>query len=237
MNSRIKLSARAAMCGSYMSVVPAVAAIIFLLLAFSVCNAALNYFFSDETALLAAFAACSLPVSIAAISPLRLRLQMKFLMLARGRARFGKPEITFADTLKACELSVRLFLLRLLWFAVYEAVPAACGAFFIAYTRYNAVSLRAAYAVLTGLALAGMIFYSVFIQRYSESWFFLACYKDFSAGDAIRESARKTRGRLAEIFFFKLSFVPWFLLCIAILPAFYVIPYYKQSVTCFYLSR
>ncbi len=228
------------MCGSYLSVVPAVAAIILLLSVFSACNAALNYFFSAEAALLAAFAACSLPVSIAAVSPLRLRLQMKLLMLARGRARFGKPEICFADALKACELSVRLFLLKLFWFAVFEAVPTACAAAFIYYNRHNAVSLRAAYAVMTGLsvlALAGVLFYAVFIQRYSESWFFLACYKDFSAGDAIRESARRTRGRLAEIFFFKLSFAPWFLLCIAILPAFYVIPYYKQSLTCLYLSR
>lgn len=228
------------MCGSYLSVVPAVAAIILLLSAFSVCNAVLNYFFTAETVLLAAFAACSLPVSVAAISPLRLRLQMKFLMLARGRVRFGKPEICFADALKACELSVRLFLIKLLWFAVFEAVPAVCGAVFVYHNYHNAVSLRAAYAVLAGLsvlALAGMIFYAVFIQRYSEAWFFLACYKDFSAGDAIRESARRTRGRLAEIFFFKLSFAPWLLLCIAILPALYVIPYYKQSVTCLYLSR
>lgn len=240
-NSRIKLSARAAICGSYFKVVPAVAAMMLLTVVFSLGNAAVNYFFANEAeALLAAVAALTLPLAVAVTAPLRLRLQMKFLMLAKGRNQFGKPEMSFGDALKACELSVRLFFLKLFWFAVFEAVPLMAGAAFIYHNYYNAVSLRAAYAVLTGLsvlAAAGLIFYFVFIQRYSKAWFFLACYGDFTAGDAIKESVRKTQNKLAYIFFFKLSFAPWFLLCIGILPAFYVVPYYKQSVTCLFLSR
>lgn len=241
MNSRIKLSARAAICGSYFKVVPVVAVLMLLFILFSVCNAAVNYFFANESeALLAAVAAFTLPLAVAATAPLRLRLQMKFLMLAKGRNRFGKPEMSFSDALKACELSVRLFFLKLFWLAVFETVPVTAGAAFVYHNYYNAVSLRAAYAVLIGLLLltaAGLIFYSVFIQRYSKAWFYLACYRDFTAGDAIKESVRKTQDKLADIFFFKLSFAPWFLLCIGILPAFYVVPYYKQSLTCLFLSR
>ena len=66
---------------------------------------------------------------------------------------------------------------------------------------------------------------------------FLACYKDFTPGDAIRESVRKTKGNVVDIFFFKLGFLPWFLLCPLVFPIFYVVPYYKQSVTCFFLRR
>lgn len=240
MNSRIKLSAKAAICGSYFKVVPAVAAIMLLTVVFSAGNAAMNHFFGGAEAVLLAAAAVTLPLAVAAIAPLRLRLQMKFLMLARGRNRFAKPEMSFSDALKACELSVRLFFRKIFWFAVFEAMPAVAGTIFVYHNYYNAVSLRAAYAVLTGLsilAFAGLFFYSVFIQRYSKAWFYLACYGDFSAGDAIKESVRKTQNKLAETFFFKLSFAPWFLLCAAILPAFYVVPYYKQSLTCLYLSR
>lgn len=207
---------------------------------FSLCNAVLNYFFASENAVLAACAAITLPIAVAVISPLKLYLQMRFLLLANGKTRLGKPEISFGDSLKACELSVRLFFIKLFWLAVFEAVPAVSAAFFIGYINRNALSLRAVCAVAAGLcvlAAAGAVFYSVFIQRYSRSWFYLACYRDFSAGDAVRESVRKTRDRLSQTFFFKLSFLPWFLLCAAVFPAFYVIPYYKQSVTCLYLSR
>ena len=53
----------------------------------------------------------------------------------------------------------------------------------------------------------------------------------------LRATAPKRKGKYADILFFKLGFAPWFLLCILVFPAFYVIPYYKQSITCFFLSR
>lgn len=241
MNSRIKLSARAAMNGSNINVLPALAVMMILFFSFSVCNAAVNYFFESAGAsVLAVVAALSLPVFVAAVAPLRLILQIKFLFLARGARAGVKPDIGFSGALKACELSVRLFFIKLFWLSVFEAVPIAAGALFVYGNYRNAVSLRAAYAVLIGLSLlvvAGLVFYSVFVQRYAKSMFFLACYKDFTAGNAINESVRRTRGKLMDIFLFKLSFMPWMLLCIGVLPAFYVIPYYKQSLTCLYLSR
>lgn len=241
MNSRIKLSAKAAMNGSNFKILPACAAMMLLFFGFSVLNAVVNYFFeSAEKPLLAAVAMLSLPLFVAAVAPLRLIMQIKFLMFARGARAGMKPDIGFSGALKACELCIRLFFIKLFWFAVFEAVPVAAGALFVYGNYRSAVSLKAACTVLAGLSLlaaAGLIFYFVFIQRYSKSMFFLACYKDFTAGDAITESVRRTRGKLADISLFKLSFVPWILLCIGILPAFYVVPYYKQSLTCLYLSR
>ena len=179
-------------------------------------------------------------LSFVFIAPVRLYLQIKFLMLARGKGRFMRPEIGLTDIMKACELSIRLFFVKLFWFSVFEFLPTAAGVFFIYYNYYNAVSLRAAYTAFIGLvilAVTGVVFYFIFTQRYSESWFFLACYRDFAAADAIKESVRKTQNKLADIFFFKLGFVPLFLLCAGVLPAFYIVPYYKQSVTCYFLSR
>ena len=239
MNSRIKLSARGAICGSYMKVLPLSVVIFLLVLIFSFCNAALNYYLENEI-FLAVFSALTPIVFIVLISPLRLILQLKFLMLANGRSRFLMPAIGFSDVLKACELSIKLFFIKLFWFGAFEIMPFISAAVFIGYGSRNAVSLRAAYAVFGGiicLAVTGLFFYFIVVQRYSKSWFYLAGYSDFTAADAIKESIRKTRNRLAEIFFFKLGFMPWFLLCAGIFPAFFVVPYYKQSVTCYYLSR
>lgn len=239
MNSRIKLSARGAICGSYMKVLPLTVLIFLIILMFSFCNAALNYY-SDNKIFLAVFSVLTPFAFVVLISPLRLILQLKFLVLANGKSSFLMPAIGVADILKACELSVKLFFIKLFWFCVFEILPFLSAVVFIVCSSRNAVSLRAVYAVFAGifcLAVTGLVFYFIVVQRYSKSWFFLAGYSDFTAADAIKESIRKTQNRLAEIFFFKLGFAPWFLLCAGILPALFVFPYYKQSVTCYYLSR
>ena len=238
MNSKIKLSARNAISGSYFKVIPCISAIALLYVVFSVCNAAANrYFLFAEKSFLVVFSALTLPVFVALLAPLKLKLQLKFLLLARGKYSYYKAQAGF---LKSCELSIRLFFLKLFWAAVFEGIPFGASVFLVLYIRRYALSLRAVYSLAAGifvLAAVGFVFYFVFIQRYSKSWFYLASYGDFSASDAISESVRKTRGRLLETFIFKLGFLPWFLLCVAVIPAFFVVPYYKQSVTCFYLSR
>lgn len=239
-NSRVKLSARAALTGSQIKIVPFVAAIMALFLLFSVCNELINRLNIDDKSLFVIFSVLSLFLTVAVIGPLRLLLEIKLLLLARGINPVRRPDLGFSGILKSCEMCVRLFFIKLFWLTVFEAIPIMAGAVFVWLNLNKSVSLNATYAVLTGLillAFVGVGFYSVYIQRYSKAMFYLACYKDFSVSDAIRESIRKTQNRLSEIFFFKLSFLPWLLLCIGVLPALYVIPYYKQSVTCFFLSR
>lgn len=241
MNSRVKLSARAAICGSYSKILPLLAAVMLVFALFSVINAALNRFMpSADKGILASAAIVTLPLFVAAVSPLCLLLQTKCVCLARGVRRRFNPQISLSDALNACDLCVRLFCIKLFWFAVFEALPVLSAFIFTFQIKNEAVSLRAAYAVAAGLLIlsaAGLIFWLIFIQRYSKSMFYLACYRDFSAGDAIRESVRKSKNSMTEIFLFKLSFAPWLFLCLLILPAFFVIPYYKQSVTCYFLSR
>lgn len=241
MNSRIKLSARAALSGSQMKVIPCIAAIMIFLVVFSVCNAALNFVsvFSEQTFLII-FPAASLLISIALIAPLRLRLQIKHLLLARGINASERIDMGLSGILKACEMSVCLFFIKLFWFAVFEAIPVISSAFFIYHNTRNAVSLRAAFIFFSGmliLAVAGLGFYFLYTQRYSKSMFYLACYKDFTVTEAISESIKRTKDKCADILFFKLGFVPWFLLCVLVFPVFFVVPYYKQSITCLFLSR
>lgn len=240
MNARIKLSARAALAGTQLKIAALVTAAMVLIFVFSLCNAAINTFWqTDERLVLIAFSAVTLLLFVAAVSPLRLLLEIKHLLLAKRIKPMRRINMGASGALKACALCVYNFFLKLFWFAAFEFVPF-CGAFvFASYAENRAVSLKAAYAVFAGLAVlavAGLFFWLVFIQRYSKSMFYLACYKDLTASEAIGESIRKTRGRLVEIFLFKFSFAPWLLLCAAVVPALFVIPYYKQSITCYFLN-
>lgn len=240
MNARIKLSARAALAGSQLKIAALVTAIMVLLFLFSLCNAAVNAFWqTNGKAFLIAFSLLSLLLAVISISPLRLLLEIKHLLLAKRIKPMRRISMGFSGAVKSCGLSTCVFLLKLFWFAVFELVPVCGAVFFAAYSENKAVSLKAAYAVFAGiavLAVIGLFFWLVFIQRYSKAMFYLACYKDLTAAEAIGESIRKTRGKAAEIFLFKFSFVPWLLLCIGVVPALFVVPYYKQSITCYFLN-
>lgn len=241
MNARIKLTAKDALSRAHTSTVPVVAAMMLFIMLFSVCNYAVNRFLPYYGSIfLLIFAAISLIISVLAIAPLRLRFQIKHLLISRGIKSSQRLNIGIRGIFRACLLSVCLFFIKLFWFAVFEAVPLIFSAVFVMVNFRNAVSLRASFIFFSGmiiLFIAGLGFYFFHTQKYAKSMFYLACYKDFTAIQAIRESVRKTQNRCADILYFKLGFFPWFLLCVLIFPVFYVVPYYKQSVTCFYLSR
>ncbi len=239
MNSRIKLSARAALTGSQKKVVPVAALLIFLFLLFSVCNGVVNLFGADRKILLAV-SVVTLISAVLLISPLRLALQTRLLLLASSISVFSGRGIGLSGAVKSWLMCICLFGLKLFWLSVFEALPFLGSLILILQLKKAPISFRAACAFAIGLAalaLAGFVFYLLFIQRYSKAVFYLASYRDFSVLDAINESVRRTDGIRGDILLFKLSFLPWFLLCIGILPALYVIPYYKQSVTCLFLSR
>ncbi len=240
MNARIKLSARAALAGSQLKIVPLVTAIMFLLFTFSLCNAAVNMIQTAEKGVLIVFSAFSLLAFIVAVSPLRLRLEIKHLLLARGMNPSRKISLGLSGVFKSCGMLICLFVLKAFWLLFFELIPLSSIVAFAAYAAGNAVSLKAAYMIwggITFIALAGLAFYALFIQRYSKAWFYLACFKDMKIFEAIEESVKKTQNMLSEIMLFKLGFIPWFLLCIGIAPALFVIPYYKQSITCYFLNN
>lgn len=239
LNARIKLSAKAALTGSQGRVVPTVAAMITLFLLFTVSSGILNELSVNEK-IIFAVSVSALILSAVSVSALGLSLQKKMLMLASNVRIFKGKGIGISGAAKSLVLNFCLFGLKLFWFSVFEALPVLGGIILYFQIKKEPISVRAVCAFSAGiaaLALIGFAFYSVFIQRYSKAVFYLACYRNFSPLDAIRESVRKTQGICGDILLFKLGFLPWFLLCIAVLPALYVIPYYKQSLTCLFLSR
>mgnify|MGYP003289817132 CR=1 FL=1 len=237
MYSRIKLSARLALNGAYLKMLPILTMIIFTVFVFLVCNPILDMFV-DRNDVFFVFSFLSLVFFVLIVSPARLHLETKHFMLARGmknlRVRTGASG--FAKSLVFYPL---IFCIKLFWFAVFEAIPVLSAILFYYYLNENSLSLKAFVVICIGIVcvfIIGLAFYSVFIQRYSKAAFYLSCYDDFSAFDAIRESVRKTRDSLVDILLFKLGFVPWFLLCIGIVPMLFVIPYYKQSLTFYHLK-
>ena len=226
MNARVKLSARQALLGESLTVLPTLTLIMVLTIVFSVGTAAVGLLPGDATLAQALTA-------LLTIAPLRLRLQQKHIILALG-SRDGR-ELNFIDGLNACVMYSALFALKLLWLLLFEAIPAAFFTVFVLRIARQPVSLKASAALLIGsaaLAAAGLLFWGIAVQRYARAGFYLAAYGDISPVQAISMSVKRCREELTDLFLFKLSFLPWLLLCAAILPALYVIPYYKQSVTC-----
>lgn len=241
MNSDIKLRARFAVSGAFFRLAPYVFLSAAGLAFFSVFNAAINGIFPFANSLLLALTAFVSVFFYAFFSAfVSLILQIKFLLFARGIKVFSVHGISLRSAFSAFFLRLRLFFTKLFCLAAFEALPVAFSLLLTAYCGKNPFSLRAFYALSSGIFLlfvTGLIFYFVFIQRYSRAEFYLACYENFTPRDAVCESIRKTEGKLCETLIFKLSFLPWFLLCLAVFPAFFVIPYYKQSLTCRYLDR
>lgn len=237
MNARVKLSARQALLGESLTVLPTLALIMVLTIVFSVGTAAVGLLPGDATLAQALTALLTMPAALLTIAPLRLRLQKKHIILALG-SRDGR-ELHFTDALKACVMYSALFALKLLWLLLFEAIPAAFFTVFALRIARQPVSLKASAALLIGsaaLAAAGLLFWGIAVQRYARAGFYLAAYGDISPVQAISMSVKRCREEVTELFLFKLSFLPWLLLCAAILPALYVIPYYKQSVTCRFLG-
>lgn len=237
MNARIKLSARQALLGESLAVLPTLALIIILTVVFSVGTAAVGLLPGNASLMQALAALLSLPAALLAIAPLRLKLQHRHIALALGGR--GVRELRLADSLNACVLYSALFALKLMWLLLFEAIPAAVAALFALRISRQAVSLKASVALLIGtavLAAVGLVFWGIAVQRYARAEFYLASYGDISPVRAISMSVKRSRDEAADIFLFKLSFLPWLLLCVAALPALYVVPYYKQSVTCRFLG-
>ena len=207
---------------------------IFTVFIFSLCNSSANMFVGGYVFIL--FPIISLVLFVLITAPVRFSMENKHFMLARGI----KKEKVRTGFKKSLLFYPVVFLIKIFWFAVFEVIPISATVMLYFYLRDNSLSMKAAVTFLMCiviLAVAGTVFYSVFIQRYSKAAFYLVCYEDFSVSDAIKESVRKTRADLLGILLFKLSFLPWFLLCVGIVPILFVIPYYKQSLTLYFVNR
>jgi hypothetical protein len=134
-------------------------------------------------------------------------------------------------------LTLCLFLLKTVELVAFEAISAGIVAllFFGIKTKAQSMAfcvIMLACAVVT--AVSGLIFFAFSVQKYAYAPFLLAAYPLLSVSDCIRLSVQKSEKKAADLLRFKLGFLPWLLVCVAIVPLLFVVPYYKQSLTCFF---
>ncbi len=105
-----------------------------------------------------------------------------------------------------------------------------CLSFGPTYLRGDLAAILGSCGLLFGgvLAILFAIFYGIHIQKY-----FLAEYyvvnENCGAWSALKKSRHASRGKRGEIFLFRLSWLPWFLSCLLVVPCIYVLPYYNIS--------
>lgn len=79
------------------------------------------------------------------------------------------------------------------------------------------------------LALAGLGFYFVYSADWFMYYYIIVSNDTIKLSKAYRFSVKLVKNSIGRVCLFKLSFFPWWLLCVFVFPIFYVWGYYKQS--------
>jgi len=136
---------------------------------------------------------------------------------------------------KATRFVLALRLRKLLWAALYFTP----GGFLLGGTLWQAnlgeIDLALFLAAAGGgtvLLAIGLGFYAATVQRYALVLPILAKQPRCKLRNALRLSAARTNGRCAALLRYQLSFLPWYLLCLLIIPLPFAAPYLIQARAC-----
>ena len=233
MNAEIKLEARQAMLSGKkrLDILSFAAITVFGL---SVAGTLINSFMRKNVIWVALVSGITIYILRAVVA---YKTQVETLSLARNMPRIKTQK---AEWLRAVCLSAFLSFLRLAEMAVFEFLPISVTVCLYFTLKDKGLSRNVFFVVLSGallLALTGLAFWFVSVQKYSRARLILAAYPDITVTDSVKLSVTGMSGRLLSAVLFKISFLPWILLCVFVLPLAFVIPYYNQSVTCFLLNK
>ncbi len=172
--------------------------------------------------------------AILLLTPLRTGREAWFLSTAGGK----KPKasrILFwykpSNAFKSARFWCCLTLLRLMWAFVFLSPGLILFTVCWVMLTKNTIEVNLLIALLcsgSAAILIGSVFFLIASQRYFLSSLNLAKNPRTGIIYSIKKSTAQTEGQCLKIFLFKLSFLPWFMLCVLIFPAAYVWPYYKQ---------
>ncbi len=135
-------------------------------------------------------------------------------------------------TLKSTALYFSLFVRKLMW-TVFLLLPGSVTVTsFVLLALDGGIEFNLFLCGICGgaiMLLAGLAVRFIVIQKYFLASLILIENPKIKANSAIKESVSKMNGKLKKTAAFKLSFTPWFSICVGILPIIYVLPYYKQG--------
>ena len=129
-------------------------------------------------------------------------------------------------------------LFTLCWGFLYILPCAVCTSFLLMSLSQGAMERNVLYSWITGsvvLLFLGLFFLFVTVQRYS-LWEYYLCREDGGVISSLYKSLEKTEGRCVKIALFRISMLGWILSCVLIVPAVFVLPYYRVSVMLFSLD-
>ncbi len=134
--------------------------------------------------------------------------------------------------LKSTAFYFNIFLRKLLWTA-FLALPGGFTLFsFVLLAMDGGIEFNLFLCGVIGgtlMLLLGLVFRFIIIQKYFLASFYLIENPKIKINEAIKKSVSAMNGKLKKTALFKLSFTPWFSLCLSLFPIIYVLPYYKQS--------
>lgn len=136
------------------------------------------------------------------------------------------------------KLSFVMTVMKTLSFVVFLTPSAAVGGYLFFALKEGAGLFMFLALVMSFILLfvTGLFFYFVYTQR-----FFLVPYlylenPSEKVSEIISLSGKVMENKCFDTAIFKLSFFPWWLLCVLLFPAIYVYPYYKMSISLKVLS-
>ena len=177
-------------------------------------------------------------VSVWLLSALRQGTAAWFLRCARGK-RTSTAQVLYwirhARSLKSRALHVAIRIRKTGWFVLFQ-IPCAALLVIWYYCRSRGrISGLPSYITLGGAVLCGVVgivFTLLLCQQYGLGLYLLADDPSLTVRDAVRKSRAYMQPHCGKLLRLKLSFLPWFLSCVLIIPIVYVAPYYCQSVAC-----
>lgn len=174
-------------------------------------------------------------VSVLAVPGMSLGIERWFMLKAKGEA------VRIRDIFYFFRISGFLRCQSAFWYSffiragvfLFFQFPAIC-LYGVLYTAV--LQVEAAYSVIASVMAAGLLLSftgAAFYFVYSAGWllypFIIAADEALSPSEAYECSLGLVRERVGKICIFRLSFLPWWLLCIFVFPLFYVWGYYRQS--------
>lgn len=234
----VKLQARAMLRGHRLTLAGGMCMLMFMLLALGLCEYICKSLAGDflRTSLMrAASDIFWLAVQYAVVSPLVCGMWRYLRLLADGRAVNAGSLFIFYSSHRRFWRAVSVFFTILLRKAAYLLLlflPPAVLSFFISEQAADAFGYSpggALYALFFALAAAmricAVLIYVCVMLRYSLAGI-TASAEEGGVWRAVSGSARSVKGHKTYIFALALSFAGWFLLCVFVFPALFVLPYF-----------
>lgn len=233
MNAAVRERAKKLMEGRKRSVLPGV----FTLLFTSAGVFVIRFFIADGKSFFAVLSGLLLSAAYLLFRIcVNYRLQVQMITALNG----GETKIKAREYLKNILLSFRLFLRKAAELIAFEFLPVLMVSLLFLGINIKGISRNFCIIVLAGaaaVAVTGLVFYLFSVQKYSKAPFLLAAYPSLTVSECIELSRAQGEEKAAELLRFKLGFLKWIPLCIAIFPLLYFIPYYKQSLTCLFATN